>query len=151
MRRVQRCAAVNPRVKIAFAGANRHVEVRHAARRKVECRNVASDHPAVEDDRCVGAALVCFEKLDDRMTAGLFLTVATEPDVDRQLTRSGELACRGEQHVELAFVVDRSAAVEIAVSDLRLERRRLPELERIGRLHVEVPVAEHGRCFARTR
>ncbi len=66
-------------------------------------------------------------------------------------TLTGQLACarelaRGvEQHVELALVVDRAASVEVVVADLGLERIRVPELERVGRLHVEVPVAEDRR------
>src|SRR6185503_12893678 len=58
---------------------------------------------------------------------------------------------RGEQHVQLALVVDRAARVQVLVPDLRLERVRLPELERVRRLHVEVAVAEDGRRALRAR
>ena len=122
-----------------------------AARREVEGRHVAADHAAVEDDRRVGAALVGLEELDDRVAAGLLLAVAAEADVDRQLAGLRELARGGEQHVELALVVDRAAAVEVVAADLGLERVRLPELERVGRLHVEVPVAEDRRRRRRRR
>ena len=91
-----------------------------------------ADHAAVEDDRRVGAALVGLEELDDRVAAGLLLAVAAEADVDRQLAGPRELARGGEQHVELALVVDRAAAVEVAVADLGLERRRSPRA-RAGR------------------
>ena len=121
------------------------MEVRHAARRDVERRDVAADHAAVEDDRRVCAALVGLEELDDRMPAGLLLAVAAEADVHRQLARARELARRGEQHVELALVVDGAAAVQVVAADLRLERVALPQLERVGRLDVEVAVADHRR------
>ena len=55
-----------------------------------------------------------------------------------------------EQHVELALVVDGAAAVQIVAADLRLERVALPQLERVGRLHVEVPVADHRRRALRS-
>ena len=85
------------------------------------------------------------EELDDRVPAGLLLAVAREAHVDRQLPGRGELAGGGQQQVELALVVGDAAAVEVLAADLGLERRRLPQLERIGRLHVEVAVAEDGR------
>ena len=84
--------------------------------------SLAADHAAVEDDRRVRAALVGLEELDDRVAAGLLLAVAAEADVDRQLAGPRELARAGEQHVQLALVVDRAAPVEVAVADLGLER-----------------------------
>ena len=82
------------------------------------------------------------------MAAGLLLAVAAEADVDRQLARRRELARRGEQHEELALVVDGAAAVEVAVAQLGLERPALPQVERVGRLHVEVAVADDRRRVA---
>ena len=57
----------------------------------------------------------------------------------------------GEQQVQLALVVGDPAAVQVLAADLGLERRRLPQLERIGRLHVEVAVAEDRRRVGRSR
>ena len=51
----------------------------------------------------------------------------------------------GQQHVELALVVGDTTAVEPVFPDLGLERFRLPQVQRIGRLHVEVSVTEHRR------
>ena len=107
VRGVQRGAAVHARVQVALAGAQLEVEVDEPARRDVERRQPALDHARVEDDGRVGAALVGLEELDDRVAAGLLLAVAAEADVDRQLAGRGELARGGEQHVELALVVDR--------------------------------------------
>ena len=53
--------------------------------------------------------------------------------------------------IHLAFVVGRSARVEIAVALGGLERRRLPEFERVGRLDVEMAVAEDGRLAGRVQ
>ena len=145
MRGVQRGPAVEPRVEVALTRPNRDVEVDEPARREHERGQAAPDHVGVEDHRRVGAALVGREEVDDRVAADLLLAVAAEPDVDRQLARPCELAGGREQQVELALVVDRAAAVEVAVAELRLERIALPELERRRRLHVEVAVAEDGR------
>ena len=50
-----------------------------------------------------------------------------------------------QERVELSLVVRDAARVEPAVPLGELERRRLPELERCGRLNVEVPVQKHSR------
>jgi hypothetical protein len=52
---------------------------------------------------------------------------------------------RLEVHEHLPLVVGRPARVDLAVADGRLEGRRLPQLERIDRLHVVVAVEEDGR------
>ena len=67
---------------------------------------VAPDHPTVEDDGCIRAALVGLEELDDRVAAGLLLPSTAETHVDRQLSRARQVARGGEQHVQLALVVD---------------------------------------------
>ena len=48
-------------------------------------------------------------------------------------------------HIHLAFVVAGSASVDALILDDRLERRRRPQLQRVGRLHVVVTVYEYGR------
>ena len=52
-------------------------------------------------------------------------------------------------HPELPLVVRDAASVEPLAPDDRVERVALPELERIRRLHVVVPVDENGRRFGR--
>ena len=145
MRGVQGGAAVDPGVEVALAAAEAEVVVDVAARRDVERRQARADHPGIEDDRRVGPALVGRDEVDERVAGRLLLAVAAEADVDGELAGARELAGRREQHVQLPLVVDGAAAVEIAVADLGLERRTLPEPERVGRLDVEVPVAEDGR------
>ena len=85
------------------------------------------------------------QEVDDRVAAGLLLPVAGEAHVDRQLAGGGETPRGLEQHEELPLVVGDASRVEPAVALVELERRRVPELERVGRLHVEVAVAEDGR------
>ena len=63
---------------------------------------------------------------------------------------------RLEEGHELALVVLRAArddhlAVELVGGDARLERRRFPQLQRIGRLHVVVAVEQHVRGAAQAR
>ena len=145
MRSIQGAAAVHARVQVCVAGPQLQVEVDHPARRQVERRQPAPDHAAVEDDCRVRPTLVRDEVVDDRVAAGLLLAVAAEPDVHGQLAGSRELARRREQHVELSLVVDRPAAEQVLPTDLRLERLALPQLERRGRLNVEMAVAEHRR------
>ena len=55
---------------------------------------------------------------------------------------------RLEEREELALVVGNAARVVPAVALGELERRRLPEVERGGRLDVVVPVDHHGRGIA---
>ena len=143
--RVERRTAVHPRVEVAEPGANLHVEVAEAPHGDVEARDVALDHAAVEDDRRVGVAPVGLEPVHDRVAPHLLLAVARDAQVDRELARGREQLRRLEEHVQLALVVDDAAAEEPTVALDELERLGLPELERIGRLDVEVPVAEDRR------
>ena len=93
----------------------------------------------------VGAALVGGQEVDDGMAADLLLAVEGHPDVDRQGALLGEQPRGLQEEVRVPLVVDGAASVEPAVPELRLERIRLPEVERRGRLDVEVPVEEDGR------
>jgi hypothetical protein len=49
-----------------------------------------------------------------------------------------------EVHEHLAFVVSGAARVDFAVTDRGLERRRLPELDGVHRLHVVMAVEQDG-------
>ena len=77
---------------------------------------------------------------------GLFLTFHDELEVQRAppFTASTELH-RLQVHPDLALVVDGTPGVEVAVADLRLERRRAPLVERIDRLDVVMAVDERSR------
>ena len=67
-------------------------------------------------------------------------------DVDRQLAVLLQVRLDGlEVHEDLALVVGRAARVDLAVAHGGFERRRLPQLDRIDRLHVVVAVEEDRR------
>ena len=145
MHRVERGTAVHAGMKITATGAHRDVEVAETANRDVEAGDVALDHAAVENDRGVSPTLVGCDPVDDRVATDLLLTVAGEAQVHGQLSGRGEKLRCLEQHVELPLVVCGTTGVEPAVALDELEGRRLPELERVGRLHVEMAVTEDRR------
>ena len=139
-------------MEVARPRAQDGVEVHKSARGDVELRHAALGHPAVEDDRRVAASLVGGEEVDDLVAAALLLGVAGHPDVDRELTGRREIGRGLQQDVQLALVVHDAARVEPAVALLERIRIRLPELERVRRLDVDVPVDEHrGRRAVRRR
>ena len=87
----------------------------------------------------------CVDPLDDRVAPDLLLAVEGEADVHRQRTLVGELPRRLDEHEHVPLVVGDAAGVELAVASGQLERRGIPELERVGRLHVEVRIREDRR------
>ena len=54
-----------------------------------------------------------------------------------------------EKRGDLALVVDSAAGKDFSIADRRLKRRRLPEVERVGRLNVVVSVKEDVRRVGR--
>ena len=146
MRGVQRGGPEHARVHVRPPGANAQVEVDHPPHADREARLPAPDHRAVEDQRDGGRPLVLVDPVDDRAAADLLLAVEREADVDRQRALVGELPRRLDEHEHVPLVVGDPAGVELAVAPGQLERRRLPELERVGRLHVEVRVRQRIVC-----
>ena len=130
---------------VGGAGAHAQVEVDHAAYADHERRLPAPDHPAVEDQRDVGGPVVRVDPLLDRVAADLLLAVEGEADVDGQRALLGQLAHGLDEDEHVPLVVRDSARVQAAVPLRELERGRLPQVERIRRLHVEVRVAEDRR------
>jgi hypothetical protein len=75
-----------------------------------------------------------------------------ELDIERQLPLLFQVRLDGlDVHEHLALVVGRSARVDLAVANGRLERRRRPLVERIHRLHVIVAVEQDRRCTGRAQ
>ena len=84
--------------------------------------------------------------LDERLqmrAADLLLALDGELDSRRKATGDGmHRAHRGDTRDELPLVVRYSAPVDAAIADLGGEGRRLPQVQRLLRLHVVVVVAE---------
>ena len=108
-------------------------------------------HAAVEDHARIGAPLVLRQEFDDRLAADLLLAVRDDPDVDRKGALGRKLPGGVQEHPELPLVVGHPSRVQPLVADRRLERIRLPELERRRRLDVEMAVAEDRRGTLRSR
>ena len=122
------------------------MEVAEATQRGVERRDPGLLHAAVEDDRGVRPALVGRDPVDDRLPPDLLLRVEGETNVDRKLPARRELVRRAHEHEQLRLVVRDSSGEEPAVPLGQLEGRRLPEVERVWRLDVEVRVADDRGC-----
>src|SRR4029077_15580178 len=73
--RVERDAAVHPGVEVALAGPYLHLDPDEAARRQLDRRHAAPQHPPVKDPGRVGTALVLDDKVRDRVAADLLLAV----------------------------------------------------------------------------
>ena len=151
VRRVERRRTEQPRVHVSRPGADADVEIQHPANADREGRLSTAHHPAVEDQRGVGRAVVRRDPLDDRVAADLLLAVECEAHVDRERALLGELADGLDHHEHVPLVVGDAARVETAVARRQLEGRGAPQLERVGRLHVEVRVAEDGGRAAAVR
>ncbi len=118
-----------------------------AAKAVGECRRVRVVHRAVGDDDGVGldVGLGLGDVAGQCVAAGLFLALQQEQDFAGQFALGLEQALDGlDVGPELAFVVGRPPAVQDAVADGRLERRGLPLVHRVLRLHVVVPIDHHA-------
>jgi hypothetical protein len=99
---------------------------------------------------------VLVDVLLDDGAAALLLALEHHAEVDRQPAGPLQPALRRQQERERRpLVVGAAAGAHLAVDDRRLERRRLPQLQRLGRLHVVVavdqqrgPVVAGGRGVA---
>ena len=111
---VERAAAVDAGVQVALGGA--HLQVRHdePAQPDGDRRRVLVDHPGVEDDRAVRAALVGAHPVRHGLAAGLLLALHEHAHVDRQRARRRLRARDVQQRQEVALVVGRAARVDRA-------------------------------------
>ena len=95
--------------------------------------------------------MVADERLEVR-AADLLLALEDDADVDRQRPGLPEVRLeRLDVHEQLPLVVGGAAREQLVVAHRRLERRRRPQLERVDRLHVVVPVEEHRRRAGRVQ
>jgi hypothetical protein len=99
----------------------------------------------------LAVVLVLFEKRNEIFRSDFFLALDDDGDVDRQRTGHGLPGPAGlDEGHQLTLVVfgtardDDLAAVGM-VGNHRLERRTMPQIERIDRLHIIVPIEQHVR------
>ena len=86
------------------------------------------------------------------LAAGLLFAFEQELHVDRQLAGGLQQALHGlDLDVDLALVVAGAARENVVAADLRLEGRRFPLVQRIGRLHVVVAVEQDGGLARRAQ
>ena len=94
--------------------------------------------------RCCSASTISSKWTDPE----LLLALDDQLEVERELAADGEHGLhRLEVHPHLALVVNRTARVELAVTNLGVEGGRPPFFERIDRLDVVVSIDERRRQF----
>ena len=146
MRRDERRTAEHARVEVALARPDGEMQVADAPQRGADRRQRLRRVAAVEDERHVGRAGVLLDPVHDRVPADLLLGVDREANVHGQLAGLREELGRPEEHEHVRLVVGHAAGDETPVPLLERPGVGVPELERIGGLHVEVRVHEHGRA-----
>ena len=135
-------------MKVAVGSLDVDLEVGQSLQAVGDGRHARGELAGVGDDRVVAGQTVAVLgdvglEID---AADLFLTLDQELDVHRKRPGRLEPGLGGLQVGEhLALVVGGPSGVEVAVADGRLERRREPGLQRLGRLDVVVAVDEQGR------
>jgi hypothetical protein len=96
------------------------------------------------DEICLQPVAVGLKEFGKARAADLLLALDQETDAQRQVRAAFEQPSHGRDvgH-ERPLVVRRAAAKDTLTADLGLEGRRLPEIERIRRLHVVVTIDDH--------
>ena len=147
-RGIHHSAAVHPRVQIGVGTGDVELEVGQPAERREDARDPGREHRRVGDHHRVAgeALLVLLDEGREMFGAHLFLALDDNDDVHRERAARGEMRLEcGDVEPELAFVVNTAARIDVAVADGGLECWRGPEFEGFRRLHVVVPVHDHGR------
>ena len=144
--RIGNGAAEDARVQILRRTGDFDLVVVQPAQAVGDRGHAARQHGGVRDDQRVGLelGLVVVHIIPEVFAADLLFAFDDHLEVDRQLPgRLPQGIERANVNVHLAFVVGGAAAIEIAVANGRLEGRRGPQFERLGRLHVVVPVKKN--------
>ena len=142
------------RVQVAFRSAQIDLVVDKPAESVTDGRDTASKHRRIRDDDNVGGQelLVIADELIEMKAPDFFLAFEKHFDVQRKPAGLLHVGFDGlEVHEDLPLVVGRTASVKLTLSNGRLERRGLPQLDRIDRLHVVVAVKENRRSARRVQ
>ncbi len=113
-------------------------------------RHVGRDHAGVgdHDDVAVEALTVLDQQVGEVRRARLLLALDQELQIDGRRGAAGrvQVGPQPEQvEQQLTLVVGRAPRPQHVAVDRRLERRVLPQLDRVDRLHVVVAVHQDGR------
>ena len=146
--RVRHRSAENSRVQVLRRPGHFHLVIIQAAQTVGDRGHAFGKHRRIGNDQRISLQplLIRLHEIPQIHAADFLLAFHHHLDVHRKLAVG--IAQRFERFdvdVNLAFVVRRAPAVDIAVADGRLEGRRRPQIERFGRLHVVVPVEENRR------
>ena len=141
-------AAVPAGMQVLGGAGDGEVERDHAAARHGDGGKVDAPHGAVRRDGEVAGEPILQARHRRRKTraADLLLAFDQHLDVDRQRSaKLQERLRRQDGDEERALVVGGAARIEALSVDRRREWRGEPFVERVGRLHVVVPVDHDGR------
>ena len=145
--RIRDRAAENTRVQIHLRAGDLNLERGHAAEAVAQGRHPTRDHSGIGNERDIAVQRVAIVAQESRQTSAADFLFA----FDDEMQVHGQVALLFHRLLEaedvredLAFVVCRTAREDEAVFQDWIERRRIPEFERIGRLHIVVTVNHHG-------
>ena len=145
-RGVRHRAAVDAGVQVGGRAGDAQFQRRDTAQAVGESGHARREHPGVRDGDDIAAQLLAMrgEKLLQMRAADFLLALDEHDEIHGQPAGFAQrLADAHDVGKDLSFVVRRAAGKDDAVFDPRLEGRRLPQLQRIDRLHVVVPVDHH--------
>ena len=145
---IGRRAAVHAGVQIGLGAAHFKLGVDHAAQAHAQGGQAGRKELGIGDQGKVRLQLgrLGGDKARNSLPSHLLFAFEQDAHVERQLAVGGQQRLqRLDLRPHLALVVHRAAGVEVAVALRRLEGRREPLVQRIGRLHIVVAVKEHGR------
>ena len=152
--RVGRRAAVHSRMQILRRTASLDLGVDQSAQADAQRRDAFGVQLGIGNQRDIGLELggILGDILGDGRAADFLFAFDQELHVHRKLAVHREQRFDGlDVAVHLALVVGRAARVDVAVANRRLEGRRDPFIQGIGRLHIVVPVAQNGRFPGRVQ
>ena len=124
--------------------ADLDIEVEHSPQRRRQRRRTDGPVAAVRDDDDIGTQVlvVPFEKLSERLGAGLLLTLDEHGHSDRELVAVSPDG--GEVSGDPGLVVGGTASIQALATLRGDEGRTLPVALVARRLHVVVGIQEHG-------
>ena len=141
-------------MQIVIGALHEQFAIHHAAQSDADGRQFGREHLGIADHRGVGSQTgrTGLHVLFDMLAAGFLFAFDEELHVHGQFAVAAQQALHGlDLQIDLAFVVGCAAREDVAAPHLRLEGRRFPLIERIGRLHIVVAVEQDGRLARRAQ